>query len=135
MVGNSPVKLPIAADGCGAAPIRAPGEASPADRLTLLKAAADPTRLAVLDTLARCGSRCHCDLEVELDIPANRLSFHLKVLRDAGLVVSRRRGQRVDYHLREGAIQSLHAALPSSADQRTDVAPATTSTSTSAVRP
>lgn len=65
------------------------------DRLELLKAVADPTRLAVLDSLAADGARCHGDLEVELGVPANRLSFHLKVLRDAGLVRANRHGRRV----------------------------------------
>lgn len=81
-------------------------------RLQLLKAVADPTRLAVLDTLAAGGARCHCDLEDELGVPANRLSFHLKVLRDAGLVRANRQGRRVRYCLQFGAIDAVRAALP-----------------------
>lgn len=82
------------------------------DRLTLLRAVADPTRLAVLDSLAARGARCHCDLEVELGVPANRLSFHLKVLRDAGLVRTNRHGRRVRYCIEPGAMAVLRAALP-----------------------
>lgn len=81
-------------------------------RLRVLKAVADPSRLAILDRLADCGDRCHCDLETDLDIPANRMSFHLKVLRDAGLVTPVRDGRRVRYLLAEGAVETLHAALP-----------------------
>lgn len=81
-------------------------------RLQLLKAVADPTRLAVLDSLAADGARCHGDLEVELGVPANRLSFHLKVLRDAGLVRANRQGRRVRYCLEFGAIDAIRAALP-----------------------
>lgn len=81
-------------------------------RLELLKAVADPTRLAVLDSLAADGARCHGDLEVELGVPANRLSFHLKVLRDAGLVRANRQGRRVRYCLEFGAIDAVRAALP-----------------------
>jgi ArsR family transcriptional regulator, arsenate/arsenite/antimonite-responsive transcriptional repressor len=81
-------------------------------RLELLKAVADPTRLAVLDSLAADGARCHGDLEVELGVPANRLSFHLKVLRDAGLVRANRQGRRVRYCLEFGALDAVHMALP-----------------------
>jgi ArsR family transcriptional regulator, arsenate/arsenite/antimonite-responsive transcriptional repressor len=96
--------------------ITLPAPATPvADRAALLKAVADPTRLAVLDTLTRRGARCHCELEEELAVPANRLSFHLKVLRDADLVGSTRCGKRVSYHLQPGAVDRLAAALPTPA--------------------
>ncbi|MEX2533854.1 MAG: metalloregulator ArsR/SmtB family transcription factor [Nitriliruptoraceae bacterium] len=81
-------------------------------RLKLLKAVADPTRLAVLDSLATDGARCHGDLEAQLGVPANRLSFHLKVLRDAGLVRANRQGRRVRYCLEFGATDAVRAALP-----------------------
>lgn len=82
------------------------------NRLRLLKAVADPSRLAILDRLSDCGDRCHCDLEEDLDIPANRMSFHLKVLREAGLVTPVREGRRVRYLLADGAVAALHSALP-----------------------
>ena len=81
-------------------------------RLVLLKAVADPTRLAVLDSLTRGGARCHCELEEELGLAASRLSFHLTVLKSAGLVASERSGRRVRYHLTEGALDAVRAAVP-----------------------
>jgi len=81
-------------------------------RVTLLKAVADPIRLAVLDRLATHGARCHCDLEAELDLAPNRLAFHLKVLRQAGLVRATRRGRRVRYHLEPGALETVRGAIP-----------------------
>lgn len=81
-------------------------------RLGLLKAVADPTRLQVLDALVAHGPRCHCELEEDLEVPANRLSFHLKVLREAGLVLTVRCGRRVRYHLAPDAMPRLHRALP-----------------------
>lgn len=83
-----------------------------AQRLQLLKAVADPTRLAVLDRLAAHGERCHRELELDLGVPANRMSFHLKVLRDAGIVASHRDGKRVVYRLADRVLERLHAALP-----------------------
>jgi ArsR family transcriptional regulator, arsenate/arsenite/antimonite-responsive transcriptional repressor len=81
-------------------------------RVEVFRALGDPTRLAVLDLLAAQGSRCHCELEEQLSVPANRLSFHLKVLRDLGLVGTTRRGRRSHYHLEPGALDLLRAALP-----------------------
>ena len=63
-----------------------------------LGALADPARLRIIGILAG-GGRCVCDLRVEMAIAANLLSYHLRVLREAGLVVGTRRGRWVDYRL------------------------------------
>jgi ArsR family transcriptional regulator len=109
MVGTSTAEV-------ASAPDRTTGS-SDAARVELFRALGDQTRLAVLDLLATGGSRCHCELEVELGVPANRLSFHLKVLRDAGLVGTTRHGRRSHYHLLPGALGRLSAALPAAADR------------------
>lgn len=106
MIGNHVLEAALAADRCS--------DVGKAERLQLLKAVADPTRLAVLDRLAASGERCHCDLESDLGVPANRLSFHLKVLRDAGVVETVRSGKRVNYRLVNRVLERLHAALPTS---------------------
>lgn len=81
-------------------------------RVALLKAVADPTRLQVLDQLGHLGPRCHCELEEALGVPPSRMSFHLKVLRDAGLVSTDRRGKRVAYQLSPEGVIATHRALP-----------------------
>ena len=53
--------------------------------VALFHALSDATRLEILEML-RGGERCVCDLQDELDAAQSRLSFHLKVLKDAGLV-------------------------------------------------
>lgn len=83
-----------------------------AGRVELLRAVADPTRLRVLDVLGADGPRCHCELEATLGVRANRLSFHLRVLREAGLVATRRRGRQVEYHLEPDGIAAACDALP-----------------------
>jgi ArsR family transcriptional regulator, arsenate/arsenite/antimonite-responsive transcriptional repressor len=56
---------------------------------TLLKALADPNRLRILDLLMQ-GDSCNCELNDRLGLPANLLSHHLRILRKAGLITSRR---------------------------------------------
>jgi ArsR family transcriptional regulator, arsenate/arsenite/antimonite-responsive transcriptional repressor len=72
----------------------------------------DPTRLQILRELA-AGTRCVCDLRAEVAVAPNLLSYHLKVLRDAGLVTATRRGRWIDYALRPAGLQRLQAAMPS----------------------
>jgi ArsR family transcriptional regulator len=81
------------------------------DASTVLAAVADPVRLRVLHQL-RSGRRCVCELQGDEPIAANLLSYHLRVLREAGLVRATRRGRWVDYELAPGSIERLHAALP-----------------------
>jgi ArsR family transcriptional regulator, arsenate/arsenite/antimonite-responsive transcriptional repressor len=64
----------------------------------LFHALSDATRLGILQMLCD-GERCVCDLQGDLDAAQSRLSFHLKVLKDAGLVTDRKEG-RWSYYTR-----------------------------------
>ena len=57
--------------------------------------------------LAREGERCVCDLQDALDAQQSRLSFHLRVLKDAGLVRDRREGRWSYYSLRADAFDEV----------------------------
>lgn len=70
----------------------------------LFHALADPKRLRILEIL-RSGECCVCDLAGSLDIRQSLLSFHLRTLRDAGLVDARKEGRWVHYALNEGALR------------------------------
>ena len=76
----------------------------------LLKALADPLRLQVIEALAG-GERCVCELTADLGLPQSKLSFHLKVLKEAGLLVDRQEGRWVYYSLQAEAIEQLRAWL------------------------
>jgi ArsR family transcriptional regulator len=69
----------------------------------LFHAFSDGTRLSILERL-RFGERCVCDLTDALDAAQSRLSFHLKVLKDAGLVTDRREGRWMYYTLNAQAL-------------------------------
>jgi len=66
--------------------------------IPLAHALSDPTRLAILARL-RQGEQCVCTLTDLLDAGQSRLSFHLKVLKDAGLIAGRREGRWSYYRL------------------------------------
>ena len=66
--------------------------------VSLLAAVADPIRWTVLQRLATQPS-CVCNLQEHVPIAANLLSYHLKVLREAGLATAARRGRWIDYAL------------------------------------
>lgn len=79
--------------------------------MTVLQAVADPIRWTVLEVLA-AAPRCVCDLQESVPVAGNLLSYHLKVLRDAGLVTSSRRGRWIDYALAPDAHERMRTALP-----------------------
>ena len=70
----------------------------------------DEIRLEVLGLL-RGGERCVCELTAHLALAQSRLSFHLKVLKDAGLVSHRREGRWSYYALDAEAVRELEAFL------------------------
>ena len=76
----------------------------------LFHALSDETRLGILEML-RNGERCVCDLQDELDAAQSRLSFHLRVLKEAGLVEVRPDGQRRWYRLRAEPLVEVDAWL------------------------
>lgn len=73
----------------------------------LFHALSDATRLAILEML-RDGEQCVCDLQDELDAAQSRLSFHLRVLKEAGLVADRREGRWSYYTIVPGALAEVH---------------------------
>ena len=73
----------------------------------LFHALSDETRLALLDML-RSGEKCVCELQNVLGAAQSRLSFHLKVLKDAGLVDDRREGRWSYYRITPDALREVH---------------------------
>jgi ArsR family transcriptional regulator len=76
----------------------------------LLRALADPIRLRVIEALGG-GERCVCELTAELGLAQSKLSFHLGVLRRAGLLADRQQGRWIHYRLRPERLENLAAWL------------------------
>jgi len=83
----------------------------------IFHAMSDPIRIDVVGLL-RDGERCVCELMDALDVAQSRLSFHLRVLKDAGIVIDRKDGRWVHYSLNRNRIDEmemlLHSKKPSS---------------------
>lgn len=90
-----------------------PASAAPhldARLLARFQAVAESTRLSIVRLLAQ-GERCVCDLQDELGVAQSRLSFHLKKLRDAGILEDRREGRWVYYRLVPEALEEMRSVL------------------------
>lgn len=76
----------------------------------LFHALSDETRLQIIELL-RKGERCVCELTDSLDAAQSRLSFHLRVLRDAGIVRDRKDGRWVYYELDPDAFEETETLV------------------------
>jgi DNA-binding transcriptional ArsR family regulator len=91
------------------------GPAAAASAAAGAKALADPTRLTLAHALAQTDEACVCDLSWVIERAENLVSHHLKVLRRAELVGSRREGKMVLYSLTESGRALIAATLAGSA--------------------
>lgn len=94
--------------------------------LPVLTALAEPTRLAAMRLLFDGTEHCVCELMVKLDASQSRMSRHMKVLRNAGLVLDRRDAQWVRYRrnpdLAPELVTAVDAILTADRELERDVA-------------
>jgi ArsR family transcriptional regulator len=78
----------------------------------LFRALADPARIKIVNLLAtQADAVCGCDLEVPLGLSQPTVSFHLKKLRDAGVLDREKRGVWAYYSLNPEAVRRLSGVL------------------------
>ena len=95
---------------CGTQDILADWNSDCEEQARLVSILMEPQRIKVLRLL--CGGElCVCEIERSLGIPQNLVSHHLRVLREAGLVIARKEGQFVHYSRVEQRIDELMQAL------------------------
>src|SRR5881392_2257743 len=102
-----PVLQPIC---CGSEAPPLPKEAA-SELAERFRALADPTRVAIVNRLSGADELCVCDLTAAFDLSQPTISHHLKVLRDAGLVESTRRGTWAYYRVVPETLAALAGAL------------------------
>jgi ArsR family transcriptional regulator len=88
-------------------------EAGADELAALFKAVADPVRLRLLSLIAchEGGESCVCDLLDAFDMTAPSVSYHLKILREAGLISSERRGTWVYYRVNPPVMARMSSVL------------------------
>jgi len=77
----------------------------------ILTAICDPTRRAALALLWDGGEHCVCELMARLDASQSRMSRHMKVLREAGIVIDRRDAQWVRYRRNADLAPEMQAII------------------------
>jgi ArsR family transcriptional regulator, arsenate/arsenite/antimonite-responsive transcriptional repressor len=82
-----------------------------AGQVEVLRALAHPVRWGILRRLAAEPGICACDFTEFFDVSQPTISAHLKVLREAGLVTTRRDGTTICYSIAHGRLESLSQAL------------------------
>ena len=84
----------------------APDDEQVESQLTMFKALANQHRIRILEAL-RDGELCACELQVVLDAPQSTVASHLRELKDAGLVNTRRQGKWTYYRIGDTAVLQL----------------------------
>ncbi len=76
------------------------------DKAVVFRALADPTRLKIIELL-RDGERCACELPSKVGKSQPNVSLHLKILKDAGILASRKDGKKILYRVARPEIYKL----------------------------
>ena len=82
-------------------------------RAKIIKAMAHPTRLFIVDELAKNGERCVCELTEMVGVDISTVSRHLAVLKGAGIVEDDKRGLQVYYRLRVRCVLNFFECVES----------------------
>ena len=80
-------------------------------RTKVAKALAHETRLEIIDILKEHQNRCVCELTEELKVSQSSVSKHLGILKNAGIVDSRKEGLNVSYYLRTPCVTNFFTCL------------------------
>ena len=114
--GDDACRVPgadAAVDCCAPLACEPLSDAGAEDLAPLFKAVADPMRLRLLSLIAchEGGESCVCDLTAAFDVTAPTVSYHLRILREAGLISSERRGTWVYYRINPAVMARMSAVL------------------------
>ncbi len=78
---------------------------------TIFKALSDETRLHIIDMLS-CSELCAADILASFNLSQSTLSYHMKILIDAGVINSQRNGLWTRYSINETTFTEILEILP-----------------------
>ena len=107
-------ELQVVVEACSTPLVREPiGESAAAGLAQVFKALADPVRLRLVSLIGahQGGEVCVCELTTAFALTQPTISHHLKVLREAGIIDSERRGTWVYYWLVPAVLERMAALL------------------------
>ena len=84
--------------------LRAAGEDAMSGGAAVFKALSDETRLRIVRAISHMKELCECNIVPGFDLSQPTISYHIKVLREAGLISSQRRGQWVYHTINQKAV-------------------------------
>ena len=82
----------------------APADEALRNSVAIFKALSDETRLRILKAISHVTEACECNIVPEFGLSQPTISYHLKILREAGLITSQRRGQWVWHRVNQQAL-------------------------------
>src|SRR6478735_1015656 len=106
---SAPADLPLIAACC--TPTSAVSDTSAVELARMFKALGDPARVKIMSMLLNADEVCACDFSAGIGKTAATTSHHLKVLREAGLVATEKRGTWVYYRVVPEHLASVRDAL------------------------
>jgi len=111
--GRCPPEVAGGAECCAPLACEPLPESGAEELAPLFKAVADPMRLRLLSLIAchEGGESCVCDLTAAFDVTAPTVSYHLRILREAGLISAERRGTWVYYRIEPAVMARMSAVL------------------------
>ena len=89
---------------CGISALKPDSGEHLAHTAAIFKALSDPTRLRILRAISQMSELCECNIVPAFGLSQPTISYHLKVLREAGLLQSERRGQWVWHRVNQKAL-------------------------------
>jgi ArsR family transcriptional regulator, arsenate/arsenite/antimonite-responsive transcriptional repressor len=107
-------ELRVVVDACSTPLVGEPiGESAAAGLAQVFKALADPVRLRLVSLIGahQGGEACVCELTTAFNLTQPTISHHLKILREAGIIDSERRGTWVYYWLVPAALERMAVLL------------------------
>jgi ArsR family transcriptional regulator len=108
---STPLTVRTEPAGCCVPRVTAAERDAAADAAGRFCALGDPVRMQIVQLLARQPALCVCEIQQVFDLGQPTISHHLRILRDAGLVGSEKRGVWAYYFLRRDALKGLAGRL------------------------